>query len=91
VEWLLQIIGTTKGAGVEAIGAQQLGAEYADPEPMAHSPPQEKEEQTSRPGDSQRVGAGVWTLSHSSCWHCCNVFFLNLLAVVAVVQCSRKF
>jgi len=19
--------------------------------------------------------AGVWTLTHSSCWHCCNVFF----------------
>jgi len=59
VDGLLGRVCTTKGAGVEAIGAQQLGAERADPESMAHSPPQEKENQTSRFGDRQRVGAGA--------------------------------
>ena len=42
-----------------AIGAQRLAVEHADPEPMAHSPPQEEEDQTSRLGDRQVVGAGA--------------------------------
>lgn len=47
----------------------------------------EKEDQTSRRGGGQWVGAGamkaaaaelyagVWTRTHSSCWHWCSVFF----------------
>ena len=94
MDGLLERICIIKGAGVEAIGAQQLGAEY--------SPLQEKEDQTSSLGDCQRVGAGAME-------HCCSdvcwcleshsfqllallqCIFLNLLAAVAVVQCSRKF
>ena len=77
---LLERICTTKGTEAEAIGAQQLAAERADPEPMAHSPPQ-------APGaHRQPAGAGaaenaaetcacVWTLAHSSCWQSRTVFF----------------
>lgn len=59
MDGLLERICTTKGTGVEAIGAQQLGAEHADPKPIAHSPLQEKKDQTSRFGDGQCVGAGA--------------------------------
>lgn len=41
------------GAGAEALGAEQLAAERADPEPVAHPPPQ------ALGAHRQRVGAGA--------------------------------
>jgi len=49
---LLERICTTKGSEVQVIGAQQLAAESADPDPMAHSPPQAL-------GAHQCMGAGA--------------------------------
>lgn len=53
VDGLLGRICTTKGAGMAAIGAQRLAVEHADPEPMAHPPPQAISIQR------QRMGAGA--------------------------------
>ena len=44
---------------MKAVRAQQLEAKLTDPEPMAHSLLQEEENQTSRLGDRQHVGAGA--------------------------------
>lgn len=41
------------GAGAEAVGAEQLSAERADAEPVAHPPPQ------ALGAHRQRVGAGA--------------------------------
>ena len=52
MDGLLERTGTIKGIGVEAVGAQQPTAERADPEPMAHPPPQAL-------GAHQCMGAGA--------------------------------
>lgn len=55
------------------MGSQQLEARFAEPEFMVHSPLQEKEDQTSRLGDSQYVGAGAAKAAaemYAGVWSC---------------------
>lgn len=86
---------------MEATGAQQLEARLADPELTARSPPEQ--DQTSRLGDGHCVRAAAAKATAETCVGWCldsqsfqtlaplQCIFLNLLAVVTVVQCSRKF
>ena len=68
---------------MEAIGAQQLEARLADPEPMAHSPPQEKKDQTSRLG-GLRVGAGA-TKAAAETYACLDSHSFQLLTLLQCI------
>ena len=96
VDGLLERICTTRGAGAEAIGAQEFTAESADPEPVAHPSLQIHDTH------SLRVGAGAVESCCWEVWLCLDSHSFQLLAlmqcvflilsvVVAVAQYSRKF
>ena len=74
VNGLLERMCATKGAKEEAVGAQQLVAERADPQPVAHPPPQALSARLSAwkrelwKAAAEMYGC-VWIHACSSCWY----------------------